>query len=75
LTPREFVDEMKDKEKNIPGIGHRIKSVQNPDVRVRLLNEWAFKTLPGNDVLEYALEVEKITTSKRNNLILNVDGR
>ena len=65
---------MKVKEKNIPGIGHRIKSVQNPDVRVSLLNEWAFKTLPRNDVLEYALEVEKITTSKKNNLILNVDG-
>jgi ATP-citrate lyase alpha-subunit len=74
ITPREFVDEMKAKGINIPGIGHRIKSVQNPDVRVRLLNEWAFKTLPGNDVLEYALEVEKITTSKKNNLILNVDG-
>ncbi|GAX60191.1 ATP-citrate lyase/succinyl-CoA ligase [Candidatus Scalindua japonica] len=29
LTPRAFVDEMKVKEKNIPGIGHRIKSVQN----------------------------------------------
>ncbi|HUV80393.1 MAG TPA: citrate/2-methylcitrate synthase [Candidatus Bathyarchaeia archaeon] len=74
LTPRQFVDEMKDKNINIPGIGHRVKSVQNPDMRVKLLEEWAFANLPKHELLDYALEVEEITTAKRNNLILNVDG-
>lgn len=74
LTPRQFVDEMKDKNINIPGIGHRVKSVQNPDMRVKLLEEWAFKNLPKHELLDFALEVEKLTTAKRNNLILNVDG-
>ena len=29
---------------------------------------------PKHPYLDYALEVEKLTTAKRNNLILNVDG-
>ncbi len=74
LTPRQFVDEMKAKNINIPGIGHRVKSVQNPDMRVKLLEDWAFANLPKHELLDYALDVEKITTAKRNNLILNVDG-
>lgn len=74
LTPRQFVDDMKAKNINIPGIGHRVKSVQNPDMRVKLLEEWAFANLPKHELLDYALEVEQITTAKRNNLILNVDG-
>jgi len=65
---------MKAKGMYIPGIGHRVKSVQNPDKRVELLKEYAFKNFPNTDLLNYALEVEKITTAKRNNLILNVDG-
>lgn len=74
LTPRQFVDEMKEKGENIPGIGHMIKSVQNPDMRVTLLKEWAAENLPKHDLLDYALEVEKLTTAKKNTLILNVDG-
>lgn len=75
LTPHQFVQEMHEKKELIPGIGHRVKSVQNPDSRVTIIVAYArahFK-FPLN-MLEYALEVEKITTSKRNNLILNVDG-
>lgn len=74
LTPRQFVDEMKAKNINIPGIGHRIKSVHNPDMRVNLLEEWAFANLPKHKLLDFALEVERITTAKKNNLIFNVDG-
>jgi ATP-citrate lyase alpha-subunit len=74
LTARQFVDEMKAKNINIPGIGHRVKSVQNPDMRVKLLEEWAFTNLPKHELLDFALDVEQITTAKRNNLILNVDG-
>lgn len=74
LTPAEFVDSMKEQGANIPGIGHRIKSVQNPDIRVSLLKDFAKKQFPSTALLDYALEVEKITTSKRNTLILNLDG-
>ncbi|MFX1418748.1 MAG: citrate/2-methylcitrate synthase [Promethearchaeota archaeon] len=75
MKPQEFVKYMKDVVKiNIPGIGHRIKSVQNPDVRVVLLKEFVFKNFRKHPHLDFALEVEKLTTTKRNNLILNVDG-
>ncbi|UCG01472.1 MAG: ATP citrate synthase [Candidatus Heimdallarchaeota archaeon] len=73
--PVDFVDYMKNVVGiNIPGIGHRIKSVQNPDVRVTLLKEFVFKHFETHPHLDFSLEVEKITTAKRNNLILNVDG-
>jgi citrate synthase len=74
MSPLEFVDQMKDKGVNIPGIGHRIKSVQNPDIRVTIIQEFAKKYFTSTPLLDYALEVEKITTSKRNTLILNLDG-
>ncbi|MFW9785460.1 MAG: citrate/2-methylcitrate synthase, partial [Candidatus Heimdallarchaeota archaeon] len=75
MKPQEFMKYMKDVAKiNIPGIGHRIKSVQNPDVRVQLLKEFVLKNFKKHPHLDFALEVEKLTTAKRNNLILNVDG-
>lgn len=75
MNPQEFMGYMKDVVKiNIPGIGHRIKSVQNPDVRVQLLKDFVFKNFKKHPHLDFALEVEKLTTTKRNNLILNVDG-
>jgi len=73
-SPAFMVKDMKNKNINIQGIGHRIKSVTNPDVRVTLLTAYAKKNFPTTEYLDYALEVEKITTSKRGNLILNVDG-
>jgi succinyl-CoA synthetase alpha subunit len=74
LTPQEFVGNMKARGINIPGIGHRVKSVQNPDVRVTLIKRYVREHFPRTELLDYALEVEKVTTAKRNNLILNVDG-
>ncbi len=74
LEPEEFVAEMKRKGINIPGIGHRIKSVQNPDKRVEILKAYAREHFPSTPLLDYALQVEKVTTAKKNNLILNVDG-
>ena len=73
-TPDYMVRDMKSKNVNIQGIGHRIKSVTNPDVRVTLMVDFAKKNFPKTETLDYALEVEKLTTAKRNNLILNVDG-
>ncbi len=74
LTPSEFIDYMKKQGIPIPGIGHRIKSVRNPDLRVSGLKKYASEHFPSTPLLDYALEVEKLTTSKKDNLILNVDG-
>ncbi len=74
LTPMQFVEEQKKKGENIQGIGHLIKSVHNPDMRVAIMKDYAKKHFKKTPLLDYALEVEKITTSKKDNLILNVDG-
>ena len=74
LTPAQFVEEMKRKGENIQGIGHLIKSVNNPDMRVKIMKEYAKKHFKSTPLLDYALEVEKLTTAKKDNLILNVDG-
>ncbi len=73
-NPKEFVQEMKDKKIPIPGIGHRVKSIRSPDLRVSCLKRYAYETFPSTSLLDYALRVEQITTSKKENLILNVDG-
>jgi ATP citrate (pro-S)-lyase len=73
-SPQQFVNEMKGKGVNIQGIGHRIKSIHNPDMRVKIISDYAKKNFKQTPLLDYAREVEKITTSKRDNLILNVDG-
>ncbi|NPA55293.1 MAG: ATP citrate synthase [Epsilonproteobacteria bacterium] len=74
MTPAEFLSYMKKQGIPIPGIGHRIKSVRNPDKRVEGLKKYAAEYFPATPLLDYALEVEKLTTSKKDNLILNVDG-
>jgi len=74
LSAKQFVEHMRKENKLIMGIGHRIKSLENPDKRVVILREYAKKHFPPTPILDYAFEVEKITTSKRANLILNVDG-
>ncbi|HKM51599.1 MAG TPA: citrate/2-methylcitrate synthase [Candidatus Bathyarchaeia archaeon] len=74
LTPKQFVDQMKSRGTLIQGIGHRIKSIHNPDMRVTIMKDYVKSHFKATPLLDYALEVEKITTSKRDNLILNVDG-
>ncbi|XP_037956465.1 ATP-citrate synthase isoform X3 [Teleopsis dalmanni] len=74
LHPMEFVNQMRKKGQLIMGIGHRVKSINNPDVRVKIIKEFVMENFPSYPLLNYALEVEKITTSKKPNLILNVDG-
>jgi ATP citrate (pro-S)-lyase len=56
------------------GIGHRVKSVDNPDSRVTIVKDFVKTQFPSCPLFDFALEVEKITTAKRGNLILNVDG-
>ena len=74
LAPAEFVSEMRKKNKYIMGIGHRVKSLENPDARVKIVKQFVAEKFPAAPLFEYALEVESITTRKRSNLILNVDG-
>uniref|UniRef100_A0A673KMA4 ATP-citrate synthase n=2 Tax=Sinocyclocheilus rhinocerous TaxID=307959 RepID=A0A673KMA4_9TELE len=74
LLPMEFVNKMKKDGVLIMGIGHRVKSINNPDMRVQILKDFVKQHFPSTQLLDYALEVEKITTSKKPNLILNVDG-
>lgn len=64
LHPHEFVNDMRKKGKLIMGIGHRVKSTSNPDMRVQLMKDYVKQTFPATPILSYALEVEKITTSK-----------
>ncbi len=74
LTPKEFISYMKKQGIPIPGIGHRIKSLKNPDLRVKGLMDFAKENFPATPLLDYAREVEQLTTAKKENLILNVDG-
>jgi ATP citrate (pro-S)-lyase len=74
LSPLEFVNSMKKEGINIQGIGHRVKSIHNPDMRVTIIKNYAKKHFKKTPILDYALQVEKVTTSKKANLILNVDG-
>jgi len=74
LTPKEFLNYMKKQGIPIPGIGHRIKSLKNPDLRVTGLMNYAAEHFPSTPLLDYAKTVEALTTSKKENLILNVDG-
>jgi ATP-citrate lyase alpha-subunit len=74
LDPKAFLNHMKKLGIPIPGIGHRIKSLKNPDLRVKGLMEYAAAHFPSTPLLDYARTVEALTTSKKENLILNVDG-
>jgi len=65
LSPRDFVDSMRKANKLIPGIGHRIKSRNNPDLRVELVKEFVKSRFPSSKLLDYALAVETVTTSKK----------
>jgi ATP citrate (pro-S)-lyase len=73
-SPEDFVETMKGQGKYIPGIGHRVKSRDNPDQRVVLLKKYAEENFSVRKYLQYALAVEQYTLTKAPNLILNVDG-
>jgi hypothetical protein len=52
----------------------RIKSHDNCDRRVELLQKYARTHFPAVKYMEYAVTVETYTMSKANNLVMNVDG-
>jgi succinyl-CoA synthetase alpha subunit len=72
-SPSEFVEDFASRKVYISGIGHRKYRVDLPDPRVKELLKFA-DGLEHNKYTSFALEVEKVTASKKGNLILNVDG-
>lgn len=74
MDAEQFVKRMRKANKLIMGIGHRIKSLANPDKRVEIIKRYALENFSANTVLKFALAVEQVTTKKKANLILNVDG-
>ncbi len=74
LSVEDFLAYMKKNVGPVPGIGHRVKSLRNPDKRVKELVGYVKSLGMPTPHLDFALEVEKVTSSKKDNLILNVDG-
>jgi len=73
-SAKDFISRMNKEHKLISGIGHKIKTKDNPDKRVELLYNYVKEHFPEYDTINYGFEVESLTLQKRNNLILNVDG-
>jgi ATP citrate (pro-S)-lyase len=74
MSAEDFVNHMRKNKELISGIGHKIKSLENPDARVVLIKNFAKKFFRSTEILDFACEVELVTTKKKSNLILNVDG-
>jgi ATP citrate (pro-S)-lyase len=71
---QKLVDDYSKRRAYILGIGHRKYSLYKPDPRVKMLIEHGQSVLRETTHLDTALAVEALTTKKRANLILNVDG-
>jgi ATP citrate (pro-S)-lyase len=72
LNAQDVVESFAKRKEYIQGIGHKKYRIDAPDPRVPIILK-----LIGNiphPHLDFALQVEKITTAKKPNLILNVDG-
>lgn len=73
ISPANFVDQFANQKKYILGIGHKKYRVDFPDPRVEELLSLV-QPFPQKRFVDFARSVEKITTMKSGNLILNVDG-
>lgn len=73
VQAREFVETFTKKGGIIPGIGHKKYRIDQPDPRVEALMQFTGNG-NGDRYLTFARQVETVTTSKKGNLILNVDG-
>ncbi len=72
ILPPDLVESFAKQKVYIQGIGHRKYRIDAPDPRVSILLK-LIGDMP-HPHLDFALAVEKVTTSKKPNLILNVDG-
>ena len=73
INAHDFVEEFAKNAKIIEGIGHKKYRIDNPDPRVIELVKWSTKLKSGK-FLKFARSIEAITSEKKANLILNVDG-
>lgn len=71
-APSDLVETNAQNKTYLPGIGHRKYRLDSPDPRVPLLTALV-ADIP-HPHLDFAQEVAQLTTSKKPNLILNVDG-
>ncbi len=72
LEPANVVEDFAKRKEYIQGIGHKKYRIDLPDPRVPILLK-LIGDVP-HPHLDFALAVEKVTTGKKPNLILNVDG-
>jgi ATP citrate (pro-S)-lyase len=72
-TPYDFVESFAKEKKYISGIGHKKYRIDFPDPRVSALLKYT-EGLENQRFTHFALAVQRITTAKKGNLILNVDG-
>ena len=72
-SPSDFVEDFASKRQYISGIGHKKYRSDAPDPRVAKIKSFA-ENLSQSRFTIFALSVEKLTTAKKSNLILNVDG-
>lgn len=72
VTAPDLVESFAKRKEYLPGIGHRKYRIDSPDPRVPLLTGLV-SDIP-HPHLDFARTVEKLTTAKKPNLILNVDG-
>lgn len=72
--PKDFVAGFSSNGGIIPGIGHKKYRIDTPDPRVKKLEQQFAQNQNGDRFLEFARGVEAVTTAKKGNLILNVDG-
>lgn len=73
VSPAEMVEQRARAKRLIGGIGHKKYRLDLPDPRTVILAQFADK-LSAHPYFDFAKGVEAITTQKKGNLILNVDG-
>jgi ATP citrate (pro-S)-lyase len=73
VSAADFVESKTRAGELVAGIGHKKYRVGIPDPRVAALSDFA-KLLKKHPHYDFARSVEKVTTGKNGNLILNVDG-
>lgn len=73
INAEDFVESFAIGSEIIEGIGHKKYRIDSPDPRIDALMKWSEK-LKTKRYLSFARSVEKVTSSKKANLILNVDG-